>query len=368
MKKSKRIAEFTAIPIEFAADVAADAEEVPGKPFLVYPMGDTVAIDDRKVRVTPAVAKGLEEWSKSQTNPLPILYEHGKDPAKGFEAAGWVPPGGLKAKPEGVVVEGHTFTRTAYEEIKKKLRRFISGSAYGEHDKQGFFSPETMREISITNVAAFTNLPPLAASSTDEEDSDMDAKLREALLDLYGLPKDADDAAITAAVAEQKEALGEIEAEEKKAADEEAKKVALAAASNDTAAKPDMKKMVQEMASELFRDHVRKQEIEEFVSSLVKAGKVTKANEKSALALASLDFDSFKTMAAAFPVTAPVKKVASGTTDGKTLVRHSADLIGDEENVDLDRLALHRAAIDYMTANKMQNHEYGKAVLAVSKR
>jgi len=327
---------------------------IPGKPIKVYKLGEMLAVDGRKIHLEREDAEKLVADAHSRTTDIAILYEHGKDPTKGLAAAGWADPKSIELRDDGVWANVVRWTKTAYDEIAAKTRRFISGSAYARTTPEGVYIPERFREITLTNVPALVNdMEPVSASAGDGEGGTMDAKIREKLIGLYELPQDATDEAIAAALDEHEAAMKAIEKE---------------GAPTGTSALDE--KRVAELASAEAEKIVsareagaKKKAAEDFVASLVSAGKLTTDAEKAkALEMASADLDGFKVLAANFPVKSPVTKLTLGA-DGKPPKPSKADLIG--LSAAADNLDQHRKVLDYMEASGEKN--YVAAVLAVGR-
>jgi len=323
--------------------VGEDVVEVPGKPFKFYSFGDHIGRDGRPVRVTEKQAKAILTDAHSLLNDLPILFEHGK--AHEGQAAGWFDPKTVAVHDDAIWIEKPRWTQLGYGEIKKKLRRFVSGSAWGSKSADGFHLPERLREVTITNVANLADLPPITASSDDMKGADMELKEFAVAL---GLPETATKEEVLDGLRKEKEASAKAV---KDAADA---KAALENASKPPEKKPEDKPLnVEELTSQIKTDLRHEQEVETFVSKLVSDGKLTTKEEReAALKSAKADFPTFKALSVNFPVKSPTRKVISGVSSDEGAARHASDHIGTAFNGDADQMAKHNRVLAFITAQK----------------
>lgn len=278
-----------------APDAGADGALVPGRPFTIFPPGDTPAIDGRLVRFTDSDGAVLL-GSLTPGEDLPVTYEHERDARRGGEAAGWMSQfstaGGLRC-------ERVEWTQDAAAEIRAGKWRYISGDAFGEFDPDGAFRPRRLLAATLTNKPALRGMGGVRLSAAEgarfafvpaAPAAPIDQKEHEQMPEdtPKGTPEPAADerfAVLTASVAALTERLTTAE---KTLADERA----AFAAERDAHAATERQRTVDTVVEQAVRD-----------------GKVTVASRAAFAAVAALDPDKARALVASLPRIAPVKAV-----------------------------------------------------------
>jgi hypothetical protein len=128
---------------------------------MVFPLGEPPSNDDRKWRFTAEnLAKVVTDF-ETRTEPLPILYEHGKGPRGGL-AAGWIDSVDLAS--DGLYANVH-WTDTARKEIRSGEWAFRSPAWDGEESADGFLTGGPLSHLALVNDPAIGGMPPVVASS-----------------------------------------------------------------------------------------------------------------------------------------------------------------------------------------------------------
>lgn len=128
---------------------------------MVFPLGEPPSNDDRKWRFTKAGLTQVVADFQTRTEPLPILYEHGKGPRGGL-AAGWIDSVDLAA--DGLYANVH-WTDTARTEIRAGEWGFRSPAWDGEESDDGFLLGGPLAHLALVNDPAIGGMAPVSASS-----------------------------------------------------------------------------------------------------------------------------------------------------------------------------------------------------------
>jgi phage I-like protein len=159
-KKSHGVEFFTTI------DLAGDASEL--KRIQIFVIGVQPIRDGRKIKCTIADAQAVIAAFNDQHNEVPVLYEHGEDPARGLEAGGWIKK--MELIGDGLFAFCEYLPGCA-QEIRDKKWRYASASFRYETDSAGFKHPVYVREVSVTNTPAVDALEEVAAKDQSTEDT-----------------------------------------------------------------------------------------------------------------------------------------------------------------------------------------------------
>lgn len=131
------------------------------KRIMVFPLGEPPSNDDRKWRFTAAdLAKAAEDFD-TRTEPLRVLYEHGKGP-RGEMAAGWIDS--IELAPDGLYANVR-WTKRAKAEIEAGEWAFRSPAWDGEESPDGFIYGGPLDHLSLVNDPAIGGMAPVVASS-----------------------------------------------------------------------------------------------------------------------------------------------------------------------------------------------------------
>ncbi len=125
-------------------------------------------------------------------NDLPVLYAHGKSPAHGPIAGGWISKKILEKNRVAVEVN---FTERALEHIRKRELRYLSPGLDVEELPDGSFEPYDGYELSLTNTPLIDGQQRLAADR--EGGTIMDLKK---FAKLAGLAEDATEEQVLEAI------------------------------------------------------------------------------------------------------------------------------------------------------------------------
>jgi phage I-like protein len=168
----------------------------------IMPSGEPTMNDQQKLRVLDEDMKTLEAGlAKKKDKRIPILFRHGKDLVKGGAAGGWFV--NFERRADGLygLVE---WAKGTAQEIRDGLWRFLSPGFWGRADAEGFIRPESIYEVSLTNIPAIHGMRPAEAeqqidnaSSSKNEDfkEEQQMDLKEIALSL-GLDETADAAQV----------------------------------------------------------------------------------------------------------------------------------------------------------------------------
>jgi len=127
---------------------------------LVFPIGEPAGNDDRRWRFTPEDLAAVAADFAGRTEPAPVLYRHGDDPARGGMAAGWID--GVDLAPDGLYALIR-YTERALSEIKDGAWGFRSPGFDAEQDEEGYWRPRRLSEVSLVNDPAIGGMPALQA-------------------------------------------------------------------------------------------------------------------------------------------------------------------------------------------------------------
>lgn len=287
---------------------------------LVFPVGEPAGNDDRRWRFTPEDLAAVASDFANRTEPSPVLYRHGEDPARGGMAAGWIDRVELAADGLYAFIR---YTERALDEIRDGGWGYRSPGFDAEQDAEGFWRPRRLSEVSLVNDPAIAGMPPIKAAidstsqpaasdgDTEKEESQMaDSKtvtaakkisaafdkpgLLALIRETYAMPEAVNDEMLIELVgkafAGAPEPDMDLEKEPENPAAPPADAPALASA------KPRI---------ELVDDGADRERVKSLVASAVAARKVTDATLESAVRFCSADPDGFAEWAEVAPVLAP---------------------------------------------------------------
>lgn len=172
----------------------------------IMPFGEPTMNDDQKLRVLDEDICTLEaDLASKKDARIPVLFRHGKDVVKGGAAGGWFL--NFERRADGLygLVE---WTKNTAQEIKDKIWRFMSPGFWGRKDGEGFIRPESIYEVSLTNIPAIHGMRPAEAeqqivtpSSDSSEDNQEESLMTKKFALSLGLVEAADADQILAAIA-----------------------------------------------------------------------------------------------------------------------------------------------------------------------
>lgn len=331
---------------------------------LVFPVGEPAGNDDRRWRFTPEDLAAVAADFAGRTEPAPVLYRHGDDPARGGMAAGWID--GVDLAPDGLYALIR-YTERALSEIKDGAWGFRSPGFDAEQDEEGYWRPRRLSEVSLVNDPAIGGMPALqakrletapegaltAATNGEQEERTMGdsqtvtaAKKQSAAFDkpgilallreTYSMPEAISDEMLAEmlakALAGAPEPEMDLEKEDKPA--DLPNPLAEAAAS----VKPRI-------------EFVEDGSAEKAVAEAEKAGKVTAAMRPGALKFASADPAGFASFVAASPVVAPAAgQIVTAASGDRTVQKFTtADLGSPEKRVQISAAARAVAAREHIS-------------------
>jgi phage I-like protein len=308
----------------------------------IMPFGEPSMNDAQKLRVLDEDMCALEaDLATKKDSRIPILFRHGKDVVKGGASGGWFL--NFERRADGLygLVE---WTKNTAQEIKDKIWRFLSPGFWGRKDGEGFIRPESIYEVSLTNIPAIHGMKPAEAEQqTETTSSNSEDSLKEEVSMIkkfalsLGLVEAADADQILAAIATLKA--------------NDAKRIEMENAVTE-AAKPkvytftqeqfdlEITKRADEKATKDFAEKEKAAKVMTLMESGAKAGSVTPDNK-----------DALQKIAEAFPVefeavVLPALKVVTpvGTKvnrDGSA--EASVNMDSDEKTKQLDQDAARAA-------------------------
>lgn len=151
---------------------------------------------------------------KSRPGRIPIDRDHSFEEGRGTAAAGWIDSSSVELRGDGKELWAQVdWTPAAAQEIRDGVYRYISPEISFQSLKDG-----VMRKAKQFRAAALTNRPHFKdmAPVTLTEDDDQEVTVSDYLITLkksLGLPDEADEATVTAALAAKDEQIAALEAE-----------------------------------------------------------------------------------------------------------------------------------------------------------
>jgi phage I-like protein len=273
-------------------------------PILIFPLGQPPSNDGRKWRFEQEDLQAVVEAFAKRTEPLPILYSHGEDKARGKEAAGWIDA--IELHPDGLY-GAVRWTSDAQEAIRAGKWAFRSPGFDAETDTDGFIRPRALAEVSLVNDPAIGGMPPVVAEKQLTEVL-VKEKTKTGALETLAMVRDAlgldANATVSQIAMEFKKCIDgadeapEMEEMKKEPPNDMPAAEAVPAAPVAQVSEADRIKL--ELASAEKREQV--------VSTIRKAtadGRITAGTREAAIRLASADLDAFNTFLTALPVSAP---------------------------------------------------------------
>ncbi|MBU6167197.1 MAG: hypothetical protein KGQ52_13870 [Alphaproteobacteria bacterium] len=180
---------------------AGEAGQAPSGRVLLFPMGDTALRGQGKTIRLVDQAHALAVITASRANAgaanIPVDYDHqlvfaaGKGVGGQAPAAGWIDPATLQADAAGIWADVQ-WTQAAAARLAAREYRYVSPSFFAAKDGRLL----AIAHLSLVNYPAITDLPAVATAITNPEKPNME-KIATAL----GLPADASEEAILAAIA-----------------------------------------------------------------------------------------------------------------------------------------------------------------------
>jgi phage I-like protein len=134
--------------------------DAPPKRIMVFPLGEPPSNDDRKWRFTQADLENTVNEFNTRTEPMRVLYEHGKGP-RGDLAAGWIDA--LELASDGLYASVR-WTPRARAEILAGEWGFRSPAWDGEEDGT-FIYAGPLDHLSLVNNPGIGGMAPVIASS-----------------------------------------------------------------------------------------------------------------------------------------------------------------------------------------------------------
>jgi hypothetical protein len=139
--------------------------DAPPKRIMVFPLGEPPSNDDRKWRFTQADLENTVNEFNTRTEPMRVLYEHGKGP-RGDLAAGWIDA--LELASDGLYASVR-WTPRARAEILAGEWGFRSPAWDGEEDGT-FIYAGPLDHLSLVNNPGIGGMAPVIASSKPVSD------------------------------------------------------------------------------------------------------------------------------------------------------------------------------------------------------
>lgn len=147
--------------VYLSARLALLAENEPPKLIQLLPVGEARIRDGRKLFSDEADLKRVAAAWLAQEKDVPVLYQHGDDKARGWEAAGWIRK--LVLQDDGLYAEVD-WLDDAKSEIRAGKWAYISPGIYHRLDENGVMRPTVLQEASLTNIPAIDGMQKIAAS------------------------------------------------------------------------------------------------------------------------------------------------------------------------------------------------------------
>lgn len=344
----------------------------------VFPPGTPAMADDRKVKTDPADADTVVGNFQKAKRIRPLVFGHGKDPAKGGKAAGRLLE--FIRTPEGGIDCATELTPVAAREIEDGEWYGTSARFSAWKDAEGFLHPVDVEHLSLTNDPAVLDQKEIylleAAHETEPWDIPVlagDAMAPDGVLaairKLLGLPVAATQQEINEqlrrlfAPDNPSPEMASVEKEpqmEKKSPEAPGAAGAGGESPKQTASldREAVKQFVQEMIAadrKVFREEfLREQRQKTAVEAAIASGKVTVGCRESAEKMAASNIEAFEAFVASAPVVAPVKRAIKDATE------IPLDQI-DFSTADLDdagvRQRLHQAAMAQLESKKAATYE-----------
>jgi phage I-like protein len=196
MSEEKELFELEAEDISFSAVPEQSGLKI--KKFIqILPLGTPKVVDGRKLKVDDEDLEAVLADLNSRTNPIPVIYSHGKGPT-GEEAAGWIDTFQKRATGLFGLVD---WLPETVEKIRAGKWKFISPSFIPKKDKENFLRPRTLYEVTLTNMPAIDGMMPVEADIKPEQENSRMALSNDAYT-LLGLSIEATDAEVEAKIME----------------------------------------------------------------------------------------------------------------------------------------------------------------------
>jgi hypothetical protein len=319
------------------------------------------------VELSDAVLDRVFASMEETENDLPLLYAHGKDPARGKMAAGWIRS--KTRTPDGIQVEVE-LTKQALAEVKDRGWGYVSPGMDADRFPDGTVEPTTGFELSLTNVPVIDGQQRIAADRDGGDTMDMKKFAK-----LAGVADDSSEDAIL-------EALGKKLSPEKPAGTGELgisdKQLEVLAERVGAAIGLDkLAKNLGEQAEKLVAADRKKTRVDALLERAMSEGKIVAAERKVTVDGKELDPvrlecennpDAFEARLKVMPRKAPVggafpkSDKGDALTAGETTPGAFAE--ADLSNPDT-RLLLHRAAKARVEAK--QDSDYSSATLTLTR-
>lgn len=196
---------------------------VVGKPFQIFPWGDTTAIDRREIGCAHIECDAMLGDLAEHPREVAITILHEKDVKYGSEIAGYM-SAWEKRPGTGFFAASVKWTVDIAEKLRQKKFRFVSGDAYGVVDDDGRFHPMILCAASLVPKPAFVGMVPAEMSALEDETDDsegseanegkeIDMNLKQIYAAL-GLKEDATRADARAAIAQFRAELAKVPADQ----------------------------------------------------------------------------------------------------------------------------------------------------------
>jgi len=287
---------------------------------MVFPLGEPPSNDGRKWRFTAEDLAAVWSESKTWTEKKPILYAHGKDVARGSEAAGWIDH--LELGHDGLYAIAR-LTDEAKRAVEDGKWGYRSPGFDAREDKDGAIRPIRLHELSLVPDPAIGGMPAITAAAepqlelfdTSTTSPLVEASIRkepsmDKLRALLGLADGASEDEF-------------IQAVEKLKAPPETPPDAAAAST----AQAQVLEMIRAEAARMDEARQLAAKVEAAVDGAIRSGKVTVGQRDEALVFARADFGAFEKFVAAAPRVAPVAPVISGTLSPELASTNYADTV-----------------------------------------
>lgn len=272
-------------------------------PILIFPVGQPPTNDGRKWKFEREDLQRVVDAFAERTEPLPILYRHGEDKAKGGEAAGWIDA--LELKDDGLYGRCR-WTAEAKEAIRAGKWGYRSPGFDAISDIDEYIHPVALAEVSLVNDPAIGGLPPVQAERKTAATEVTMATKPSGALETLAMVRDAlglDTNATVDQIAKEFQKCISGASEPEMPNEEMAKQplnqdVASVPAPSAQATEADRIKL--ELA-----DAERRSAVVAMIRKATEEGKITAATRDHAIQLASTNLAAFQAFIEAIPVGTP---------------------------------------------------------------
>lgn len=338
-----------------------------------FPPGTPAMADHRKVKTDPGDADEVVTNFQKGRQVRPLVYGHGKDPAKGGKAAGKLvecirtPEGGIDFRAE--------LTPAAAQELEDGEWFGTSARFSAWKDAGGYLHPVDVEHLSLTNDPAILEQKEIYLLEAEFWEEPMEPEeVLAAIRKLMGLPV----AATLQEITEQIRRLFPANPSPEKASVEKEpemeKQTPQAPGAAGAGGEPpnqiaslsrdEVQAFVKEMITEdrkVFREEfIREQRQKNAVENAIATGKVAIGCREAAEKLAASNIEAFEAFVANAPLVAPVKKVIEDSTETPL---DQIDFSASDMDDPTVRKRLHEAALQKVSQKAAASYEEAVQIL-----